>query len=566
MEPMSILDLQAELLRTEFPYLTPDHDPDIERYYDLRALGRSQDALVLYQTRLVLRYPNEHLRTSILRAYRTRSPLFPQLLQQAYRMLGQHLLERTKKILKYISIKADSYDETDVYSTIKAAESILAILPRDRYEAVMAMERYSRYARILHYCEASVAKAEALIRAYVTETLSVVEEERKRRAAAKMQAEQAERRRLLAQDKADMVQQRERREQLERERLSRGTSKQLGPARADVGATRRLPEVHIDLNAIRFSAADVARIQIPPTLTKVEDKTLAFCFKYWNLIYDEAFERVLFLYSKKYASQHYEIFSIIKRGRLGGKRDEEILAAIMSQLITGYYYSIQGDRYLQQQWALLKKRLEGKPVQGSGQEKQSTRPRRGRVHPRSTVGRQTGVLERPRLSETPQARSGESIAAGQGFRTTQGPQGDQDSHNTAGGHVSEPHKETGSRVPRQEVASSQGQPLAVPPLRRYSVSERLMQLSGRTYDVYEDIFFAHLRPAIRRVLSTGKGLFFTVPQDAENLIFQYLRDNYHNPYMNWETSAERQSLAQMGFALPSIDPIIDACYLVISKK
>jgi len=49
---MSIPELRAELLRTEYPFLRADHDPDIERYYELRNLGRSVAALTLYQTKL----------------------------------------------------------------------------------------------------------------------------------------------------------------------------------------------------------------------------------------------------------------------------------------------------------------------------------------------------------------------------------------------------------------------------------------------------------------------------------------------------------------------------------
>jgi len=139
MQEMSILELETELLRTEYPYLSPEHDPDIERYYDLRSLGRSADALVLYQSRLVPRYPDDQFRTQILRAYRTRSPQYGLLLQQAYHQLGQRVLERTKKIIKYIAVKADSFDATDVYSTIKTADAILALLPRERFEAVMAI-------------------------------------------------------------------------------------------------------------------------------------------------------------------------------------------------------------------------------------------------------------------------------------------------------------------------------------------------------------------------------------------------------------------------------------------
>ena len=551
MQLMSILELETELLRTEYPYLSPEHDPDIERYYDLRSLGRSADALVLYQSRLVPRYPDEQFRTQILRAYRTRSPQYGLLLQQAYHQLGQRVLERTKKIIKYIAVKADSFDATDVYSTIKTADAILALLPRERFEAVMAIERLHRYAERLRYCEKSMAKAEALIRAYVTESLSIVEEERQRRREEQERAQAEERRRLVARDKAELLKQ---------QRMAGAHSRQQALEAAQrrnkllkgSGLHERPPQVHIDLNAIRFSAADLARIQIPPTLTRIEDKTLAFCFKYWNLIHDAAFERILFLYSRKYNSKHYEVFSVIQRGRLSGKRDEEILAAVMSILITGYYYSIQGDRYLQQQWALLKAKLEGTEKPAAPELKRTAVRRRNAMK---------GLTRRPKAA-TGTARTPSPAAAETNSPSKTSPAFTTESQKTGTAGL----KDTARRVkgvPSQE-AETRPQALEVP-VRRFSVSERLMQLSGRSYDVYQDLFLSHARNAIRWVLGKGRGLFFSLPEEAEALVYEYLKRNYSNPYMNWEQSPDRKQLEALGFSLPKIEAVIDECYKIMEK-
>lgn len=551
MQLMSILELETELLRTEYPYLSPEHDPDIERYYDLRSLGRSADALVLYQSRLVPRYPDEQFRTQILRAYRTRSPQYGLLLQQAYHQLGQRVLERTKKIIKYIAVKADSFDATDVYSTIKTADAILALLPRERFEAVMAIERLHRYAERLRYCEKSMAKAEALIRAYVTESLSIVEEERQRRREEQERAQAEERRRLVARDKAELLKQQwmagahSRQQALEaaqrRNKLLKGS-----------GLHERPPQVHIDLNAIRFSAADLARIQIPPTLTRIEDKTLAFCFKYWNLIHDAAFERILFLYSRKYNSKHYEVFSVIQRGRLSGKRDEEILAAVMSILITGYYYSIQGDRYLQQQWALLKAKLEGTEKPAAPELKRTAVRRRNAMK---------GLTRRPKAA-TGTARTPSPAAAETNSPSKTSPAFTTESQKTGTAGLKDTARKV-KGVPSQE-AETKPQALEVP-VRRFSVSERLMQLSGRSYDVYQDLFLSHARNAIRRVLGKGRGLFFSLPAEAEDLVYEYLKRNYSNPYMNWEQSQEQKQLEALGFSLSKIEAVIDECYKIMEK-
>jgi hypothetical protein len=93
-----------------------------------------------------------------------------------------------------------------------------------------------------------------------------------------------------------------------------------------------------------------------------------------------------------------------------------------------------------------------------------------------------------------------------------------------------------------------------------SVSDRLKELSGRSYDVYEDRFLAKARSSIRKVLGTGKGLFFNLPEEAEDMVYNFLRDHYSDPYMDWEDSADRRNLLSMGFDLPSIHTIIDECY------
>jgi hypothetical protein len=179
---MDITEIQDELLRLEYPNLLPDHDPDIERYYYLRTTGHSRDALAIYQNRLRPRYPDDEFRTWLLRSYRSHDPAFRRLLTEGYRMLGARSLDRIKNIILYIAEKAESFNEKDVYSTIKAAEDILRFLPQERYEAVAGIDRFHRYAAVLNLKERSIAKAAELVRAYLTDTLSVVERARRRRA------------------------------------------------------------------------------------------------------------------------------------------------------------------------------------------------------------------------------------------------------------------------------------------------------------------------------------------------------------------------------------------------
>lgn len=492
---MSLEDLKVELLRAEFPSLRPDHDPDIERYFDLRSAGKPGAALSLYENRIKPRYPDDAHRSAAMRAFRMRDPSYPRFIAKAYGALGERLLERTKRVIKYVAMYAATYDRTDAFATIKAAENILRMLPRDRFAAVSVIERLRRYSSLLDYQAAPMAVAEELIRSYVNEQLDVVQEERARRRAEAERESAAARSRLAEQDKAET-----------RRALAEARKKAEAEPKRPAGAAAKRTAA-FDLSTLRFSAADLARIQIPPAFDKIEDKTLAFCFKYWTLANDTAFERVLFLYSRKYGVRHYDVFNAIKDGRRRGRRDEEILATVMGLLSSGYYYSIRGDAYLQRNWLKLKAKLEPIIIE----ETKKRRPRRKRAE---------------KLPQQPVERAAPAAAP----------------------EIEKPvvHFEAETKVPKG------------------SVSDRLRKLSGKSYDVFRDRFFAHGRAAIRAVLGGAKAgkkaLFASVPQEAENLVYDFLRDHYADPYMDWESSGERRSLASVGYELASIDPVIEECY------
>jgi hypothetical protein len=706
------MEIQDELLRLEYPNLLPDHDPDIERYYYLRSIGQSGDALAIYQSRLRPRYPDEEFRTGLLRSYRSHSPAFRDLLVKGYRMLGARSLERIKNIILYIAAKAESFNEKDIYSTIRTAEDILRFLPRERYEAVAGIDRFHRYAAVLNLKERSIAKASELVRAYLTDTLSVVEEERRRRSEAGLKAMEEERRRLVKADYDSYLFQKR------------------------FGYSSHL----IDFSSVVFSDADLARIEIPP-FQRIEDQVLAYCVKYWNRANDPSCERILFLYSRKYGRKNYDLFMAIRRGRMAKHRDDEILSSIVGILVTGYYYSIQGDIYLQRSWNAIKNALQnqaqprlalppppqtrpaGKTV--SSKAKAETPKIAPRAKPKNTpriapgpkpVSKMAVVAQPPALKQPGAVRTARPLAAAPTVKVPAGLKPAREQKTTivvarpvqpakpvpvvkpaqsvkrptapvvrpvtqrplqSAKPASAPVKPAQPVRPAQPAAQPVTQRLAqsarpvpvvkpiqpvarpavpqrpaqsakpvpvlvkpVPPVvrpavtqspaqsakpapvkpaqpvkpvqpvtrrpaqsakpvkpaptpakpvqapifaplvpaspppeprkqkvfstslekARGSVSDRLKELSGRSYDVYQDLFLAKARNAIRKVLGAGKGLFFNLPEEAEDLVFNFLRDHYSNPYMNWEDSAERQNLLSMGFDLPSVIPVIDECY------
>lgn len=572
---MNIQEIQDELLRLEYPFLAPDYDPDIERYFYLRNSGRPGDALVIYQTRLKPRYPHDEFRSLLMRCYRSRDPVYKVILAKAYRNLGQRSLERVKRTVAYITAKIQSYNEKDVFSTIRTADEILLVLPKDHYEAQAGIERLLRYAEELNFYVEPMSKAVELIRSYLNQSLTVVEEAISRRKNQRQQ--ELERQRHINEDGE-----------------SHGKQKKESPR----GSRHRSM---IDLSAIIFSPAELARIEIPKAMIKPEDQTLAFCIKYWNSIYDTAFEQLLYFYSKKYGTKHHAVYLAIRRGKVNKSRDDEILAAVMSILVTGYYYSIRGDAYLQKKWNAIKLMLQQHP---SGEDAQlnllastaqpaaseKPKPRRLVKPPRSGKAPKTSpkiVFRRRPPATKPQ--KGRLIAqqkpAGIAAKVTRVRTASVQAGTKARVKASQAQRPVAAQVPvkvlPQEAAGPQqakptvsgrkkrSKPSSYRSVSRRSdaldkpggsVADRLRELSGRSYDVYQDRFLARARGAIRKIMGSGKGLFFTLPEAAEDLIYNFLKSHYADPYMNWEKSQEKKALEGLGFALDSLIPIIDECY------
>jgi hypothetical protein len=493
---VDIREIREELFRLEYPQLLPGSDPDIERYCYLRASGQGRAALSIYQLYIRPRYPDDTLRMALLRAYRSRDPLYPRLLAVGYRRLAERALERVRRIIDYISKRIKACNPQDVYSTIRTIEDILRFFPREQYEAVSGIDRMYRYAQVMDYRVEFMEQAAEMVRSYLSQSLPVLEKERRRR----------------------------KREQIQRE-------KETAPAL-------------IDFSTVIFSQEDLVRIEIPARLVRIEDQTLAYCAKYWNFIDDVTFEQILFLYSRKYGRKNHPVYLTIRQGRRAGHRDEDILTSVMTLLVTGYYYSIQGDRYLQRSWQGIKFAMD-RAVLAAKNAVPASKPVTGPpVKPAKPVRKtKPAPVSRPAAS-TP----------GPGVKPAKPPA----PAAPAGGREPAAQKK-GAPVTKPRSTASR-KPAAPAPLAEGSVSDRLRKLSGRGYDLYQDRFLAQARPAIRKVLGTGRGLFFNLPEKAEDLVYFYLRDHYTDPYMNWAESDEYRQLMEQGFALPSLNPVIDECF------
>ncbi|HOX91430.1 MAG TPA: hypothetical protein PLC54_00805 [Spirochaetales bacterium] len=482
-------DTRLEILERIFPDLRYGGDPDVERYFELRASGRMLDALSVYRSRLRPRYPDDQKRIILLSLYRQRSPSYSIFLKELLMERADDIIARIRRNIDAMAKPLERVAMKDTYAVLKAVEEVARLLPDDSDAAKAHVDAYEEYAKILDYRRGDMASVSYLLSEFYKQTLSD-EDEAPDFVASSLAAEEEKRKR----------------EQRAEERN------------------------FFDLSRIEFDAADVARIEIPVGLERDEDKTLAYCHKYWLRVDDPAFERIVWLYSRKYGTRHYDVFKAIKTGRRRKYADDEILSRVATTIADRYSYTVQGDLYMQAAWRRIKAGMYG-----------------------SASARQKSL----------QARQAETQAVEKKRSTSQKRPADTKAMKPASSEktVLMPAKRRSALVlERQNVRISKAAEES-----RGSISDRIKTLSGRAYDVYRDIFFSKVRPHIRQALAEGSRTSGGERlNQAEDTVYEFMERNYFNAYMDWTGSLERNSLAELGFNLEALDAIIEACYKKIS--
>jgi len=503
----TLSDNQKRILTEEFPNISYDSDADVERYFELRQAGRQGDALALYNGKLRRKYPDEAQRTLLLRYYRSRDTRYRSLYLDSLAIFADRLIARTQRIIEILTRDINAIDQGDAWSVIKTVEGLLAVISPDRYAAIAFSERYVRYAKLLNFRHDEMERTSELIRLYVTDTLESVQEFKREKEAKK------------------------------REHAKRQASQRVKPA--------------FDLSKLTFSEADIAKILIPARLNRTEDVVIAYCLKYWNLAFDPAFEKTILLYSRKYHTKHNDIYQAIKNGREHNWKDEEILNAVLANVVSGYYYSISGDVYLQQAWARCKANYDLTTSE-------PTAPAATALAALTTAktSARAPSKARPSTSGRRKAAIGKAGAA----RAT--------ANKAVSAQRIEPTKaqpKVFDKKPKdapRKVAAFRQTPEPTQAFRPNSVADIIKKITGKTYTVYKELFFRGIRPSIRATLSSsliGKNsLFGSRQNDAEEIVYHFLYDHFNDPYLNWVDSEERKGLEGLGYRVPEIEPIIRA--------
>jgi hypothetical protein len=346
------LDTLRDIVRRVFPDLQYGGDPDIERYFEFRSMGRLGEALNIYNGPLRARYPVDASRVLLLRLYREHDPRWIELQERLSLDLGRSLAARLGHNIDVLVAPLERADLSNAFKALSAVEALLVRLPAGD-DALAFLDRYVQFARILKYRAALVSRARDLVAEYLAMAKSdgPGETDFMARSAAieeRRHAEEAKRR--AAAGNVDTSQgQSESYDFMAQSEILEERRK-----RAEAAEKAR----YFDLSRIEFSEADKAKIEIKKSIERREDKVLSYCWKYWELVYDPSFERLVFLYSRKYDSQHYAIFKTIKAARIRRSTDDEILTAVSTLLSSSYSYSVSGDLYMQAMWRRLKAKAE----------------------------------------------------------------------------------------------------------------------------------------------------------------------------------------------------------------
>lgn len=474
-------DVRELILERVFPDLRYGGDPDIERYFELRASGRMLDALAIYKARLRPRYPDDAKRVILLKLYRTHSPAFGDFLHGILMERADEIVDRIRSNIDALVAPMSGVPMRDTYAVLKAVERIARLLPEDTESARAMAWSYAEYARMLDHKRHEAERVGFLLSEFYDQ--AIVDDDAP----------------------ADFIA-----ASIATEESRRAESREIQKKN------------FFDLSRIEFDQADVRRIEIFQGFDRDEDIVLAYCYKYWLRIDDPAFERIIWLYSRKYETRHYDVFKAIKTGRHRKYSDDDILTMVATTLATRYSYTVQGDLYMQMAWRRLKANLYAPSSQAAATEIMPPRPRKAKSRKPVAARNQgaAGQTEHPRLKRATEAPSPVRQA---------------------------PRPPT--PMPRLEPTGS--------------ISDKIRRLSGRAYDVYKELFLAKVRTHIHAALlhrKTRPGVSGDDINRAENLIYEFMERNYSNTYMDWSSSEQKAGVDRLGLSLESLDEIIEACY------
>ncbi|HQG40763.1 MAG TPA: hypothetical protein PLV76_07725, partial [Spirochaetales bacterium] len=148
---LEIQEVNRQVLELVYPELKYGEDPDIERYFDYRSQGRMFDALVIYQSKLKPRYPDDAKRIELLSLYRKKSPLFSQYLYELLSERADSIIKQLKINLDTMLMPIENISLKNTYRVLKAVETIARLLPENNEQALNMLSFYETVSQTLQY-------------------------------------------------------------------------------------------------------------------------------------------------------------------------------------------------------------------------------------------------------------------------------------------------------------------------------------------------------------------------------------------------------------------------------
>ena len=473
-------------------------DKDIDLYINLIADKKYKSAASVYRKRLVPRYPDEMTRIKIIRYYRKKDPRFSQVYAGAVQELLERIVFSVKKLIDYITGLLQT-GTSDPYELLKRIEKALQVIPAGQEEGIYFLNKMDTYSMLLDYRVEKFSSASDILKRYFDNTLFVRVE------APKVKKE-----------------------------------KEYQPPERKTGKNNK---VTIDLDAVSFSEEELKSICIDSRIKEKAYQVLAFCRLYWKNIFNQDFEKKVFLYSRKYNSLHYKILLTIRNGRMRRTGDDVILLELYSLFSSRYQYSMQEDTLMQKIWRRIK------PVEQTGVMKDAgkTHPAQvkaddGGVSAAGTAGKKSPVPEKIKPVEKSD-RSEKKRPAPSPARSAR----------------------PARPAPSPRPARAAGKTAVSPYNTVISLKEKLDGLCrGELFDAHKE--FENLLPKyVERYLQNHKKPSASpagdpyVQKGAQYIVMNYIKENSSSVPLNWNKSIERREVTNMGYEIPELDVIITTC-------
>ena len=284
-------------------------DKDISFYISLIEDRKYKDASLVYEKRLIPRYPDELTRIRIIRYYRKKDIRFKEIYAGAVRVIFEKIVTAVKKLINYISSVFEGKNNNP-YEILRKIDLALKVIPHAKEEGIAFIEKLETYSVLLNFMPEKFNIACDILKRYFDNTLFV---------------------KIKIEDK----------------------SKDLNFDEYGYQKSEN-KKVTIDLDKIVFSDEEIKMICINSDITTRSLQVLSYCRLYWRQIFNHDFEKKIFLYSKKYNTNHFRIFQIIKNCRIKKMGDEVILLEIYSLLSNTYQYSLREDLFMQKVWKKIR--------------------------------------------------------------------------------------------------------------------------------------------------------------------------------------------------------------------